>query len=167
MHAIVLQARPGRRLSGISGLLASGVLAAATLATAAPDARAQTPQKLPTVELAAGMHLIKAEVARTPRQQQIGLMWRTSMGTNEGMLFAFDQPNRQCFWMRNTLIPLSIAFIEDNGTIVNIDEMKPQTESNHCSDKPVRYVLEMNTGWFHKRGIKAGSRLSGPPFTTP
>lgn len=124
-------------------------------------------QRLPTIPLGAGMYNIKVEVAQTPEQQQIGLMHRTSMGTNEGMLFAFERAGQQCFWMKNTLIPLAIAFVADDGTVVNLDEMKPQTLESHCSAKPVRYVLEMNTGWFTKRGIKAGSKLRGEPFGTP
>ncbi|MFT3857144.1 MAG: DUF192 domain-containing protein [Aquabacterium sp.] len=122
------------------------------------------PQRLPVVPLGAGMHIIKAEVARTPREHEIGLMFRESMGLNEGMLFIFPQAAPQCFWMKNTLIPLSVAFIGDDGAIVNVDEMKPQTLDTHCSTKPVRFVLEMNTGWFAKHGLKAGSQLTGAPF---
>jgi uncharacterized membrane protein (UPF0127 family) len=125
----------------------------------------QGPQpRLPTVQLQAGMHNIVAEVARTPEQQQIGMMMRTEMATHEGMLFVFDDVSPRCFWMKNTLLPLSIAFIEDDGTIVNIAEMKPRSEASHCSEKPVRYALEMNQGWFSKRAIKPGFRLKGPPF---
>jgi uncharacterized membrane protein (UPF0127 family) len=124
-------------------------------------------QHLPTVVLGAGMHNIKAEVAETPQEHEIGLMHRTSMGSNEGMIFVFDRPGQQCFWMKNTLIPLAVAFVADDGTIVNLDEMKPQTLDPHCSTKQVRFVLEMNTGWFTKRGIKAGSKLTGEPFGTP
>lgn len=123
------------------------------------------PQRLPTVSLRAGMHLIKAEVALTPEQHQTGLMHRTSMGSNEGMLFVFDRPGTQCFWMKNTLIPLQVAFIEDDGTIVNLAEMKPKSLDSHCSAKPVRFVLEMNKGWFTKRGAHPGSKLKGDPFT--
>ena len=83
-------------------------------------------------------------------------MFRTAMPANDGMLFVFEQPGQQCFWMKNTLIPLSVAFIADDGSVVNIDDMKPQTLDSHCSAKPVRFVLEMNEGWFAKRGIKAG-----------
>ena len=120
---------------------------------------AQTgPQKLPTTQLTAGMHLIRAEVADDDSERQIGLMHRPSMGANDGMLFVFEQPGVQCFWMRNTLIPLSAAFIDDRGGIVNIEDMKPQTDDSHCSKKPVRFVLEMNKGWFDKRGLKAGQR---------
>ncbi|MFZ4650126.1 MAG: DUF192 domain-containing protein [Rubrivivax sp.] len=110
------------------------------------------------------MHNIVAEVARTPQQQQIGMMMRTKMEQHEGMLFVFDEIGPRCFWMRNTLLPLSIAYIADDGTIVNIAEMQPQSDASHCSDKPVRFALEMNQGWFAKRGIKAGMRLRGTPF---
>ncbi len=122
------------------------------------------PQKLPSVTLNAGMHNIQAELAQTPDERSIGLMFRKSMGANEGMLFAFEQPAKQCFWMKNTLLPLSIAFVSADGTVVNIDDMKPQTLDSHCSVKEVPFVLEMNAGWFAKRGIKAGFKLKGPPF---
>ena len=125
----------------------------------------QGPQpRLPTVQLQAGMHNIVAELAQTPQQQQIGMMMRTEMATHEGMLFVFDDVAPRCFWMKNTLLPLSIAFIEDDGTVVNIAEMKPRSEASHCSEKPVRYALEMNQGWFSKRAIKPGFRLKGSPF---
>ncbi len=126
---------------------------------------AQEPQTtLPRVKLAAGMHQIDTQVAATPEQRSTGLMHRTTMPQHEGMLFVFEAPTKQCFWMKNTLLPLDIAFVADDGTIVNIDQMKPQTLDSHCSDKPVRYVLEMNHGWFAKKGIKAGFRLTGKPF---
>jgi len=145
--------------------LLSRALGAAALTFVGALAAAQdAPQKLPAIALNAGMHVIQAELARTPREREIGLMFRTQMGPNEGMLFAFDQPGQQCFWMKNTLLPLAIAFVADDGSIVNIDTMKPQTLDSHCSDKPVRFVLEMNQGWFDKRGIKAGFRLKGAPF---
>lgn len=128
---------------------------------------AQEPQTdLPRVKLSAGMHLIDAQVAQTPGQQEVGLMFREQMPQNEGMLFVFERPSEQCFWMRNTLIPLTAAFIGDDGTLVNLEDMKPKTLESHCSSKPVRYVLEMNQGWFARKGIKAGFKLSGPPFQT-
>lgn len=133
----------------------------------APVLAQPSPQRLPTISLSAGMHLIKAEVALTPEQHQIGLMHRTQMATNEGMLFVFDRPGQQCFWMKNTLIPLQIAFVADDGTVVNLAEMTPKSLDSHCSIRPVRFVLEMNTGWFTKRGIQAGGRLRGEPFGTP
>ena len=120
--------------------------------------------QLPRVTLTAGMHLIQAQVAATPEQQATGLMHRKEMPTSEGMLFIFERPTRQCFWMKNTMLPLTAAFVADDGTIVNLADMKPQTTDSHCSAQPVRYVLEMNQGWFAKRGLKAGSRLGGPVF---
>jgi uncharacterized protein len=122
------------------------------------------PQKLPAIKLSAGMHVIQAELAQTPEERSTGLMFRKAMATNEGMLFAFEEPGQQCFWMKNTLLPLSVAFIADDGSVVNIENMKPQTLDSHCSTKPVRFVLEMNEGWFAKRGIKPGMKLQGAPF---
>jgi uncharacterized membrane protein (UPF0127 family) len=134
------------------------------LATFAASAQDGPQPKLPTVPLTAGMHVIQAEVAQTPTQQMIGMMYRRSMGTNEGMLFVYDEPQRLCFWMRNTLIPLTIAFIADDGRIVHTADMKPLDETSHCTPEPVRFALEMNQGWFAKRGIKKGDRLRGAPF---
>ncbi|MEY3944675.1 MAG: hypothetical protein RIS04_1292 [Pseudomonadota bacterium] len=119
---------------------------------------------LPRAQLQAGMHLIQVQVASTGRQREIGLMWRKEMPVQEGMLFVFEQPAGQCFWMRNTLIPLTAAFIADDGTIVNLADMQPQNDTSHCSGQPVRFVLEMNQGWFTKRGIRAGQKISGPFF---
>ncbi len=143
-------------------------LAALLLATALPAALAQDPQMdLPRVKLAAGMHQIDAQVAANNAQRATGLMHRKEMPQHEGMLFVFEQASVQCFWMKNTLLPLSAAFVADDGTIVNIEDMKPQTTDSHCSQKPVRYVLEMNQGWFAKKGIKPGARLAGRPFKSP
>ena len=129
-------------------------------------ALAQAPQlDLPRTKLAAGMHQIDAQIARTPEQRMTGLMHRKEMPQHEGMLFVFEQPSQQCFWMKNTLLPLSIAFVSDDGTIVNVDEMQAQTLESHCSHKAVRYVLEMNKGWFSKRGIKPGMKLAGDIFS--
>ena len=110
------------------------------------------------------MHLIQAQVAATPEQRSTGLMFRTEMPVNEGMLFVFEQASQQCFWMKNTLIPLTAAFVADDGTLVNLVDMKPQSLDSHCSTAPVRYVLEMNQGWFAKRGIKAGYKLKASVF---
>jgi uncharacterized membrane protein (UPF0127 family) len=118
-------------------------------------------QQLPRTELSAGMHLIRAEVADNFVARMQGLMHRTSMGANEGMLFVFDEPGIQCMWMKNTLIPLSVAYLADDGTIVNIEDMKPQTEDSHCTRKPVRFALEMNQGWFASKGLKSGAKLRG------
>jgi uncharacterized membrane protein (UPF0127 family) len=114
--------------------------------------------------LSAGMHQIEVQLATTPAQRQTGLMFRKDMPQGEGMLFIFEEPAQQCFWMKNTLLPLTAAFVADDGTIVNLADMKPQTTDSHCSEKPVRYVLEMNVGWFAKKGIKPGSRLRGQVF---
>jgi len=119
---------------------------------------------LPRTKLSAGMYLIDTQVAATPAQREIGLMHRSAMPQGEGMLFVFERPGEQCFWMKNTLLPLTAAFVADDGTIVNLEDMKPQTLDSHCSKKPVRYVLEMNQGWFEKKGIKAGIKLGGAPF---
>jgi uncharacterized protein len=127
-------------------------------------AQEQPQMNLPRVKLGAGMYQIDAQVAQTPDQRMTGLMFRREMPQYEGMLFVFEQASPQCFWMKNTLLPLTAAFVADDGTIVNLADMKPQTEDSHCSAKPVRYVLEMNQGWFARRGIKAGSKLTGAPF---
>lgn len=122
---------------------------------------------LPRVTLSAGIHQVDAQVAQTPEQRATGLMFRREMPQPEGMLFVFEQASVQCFWMKNTLLPLTAAFVSDDGTIVNLADMKPQTTDSHCSAKPVRFVLEMNQGWFAKKGIKPGSRLRGAPFGPP
>ena len=140
-------------------------LTALTLSVAAALCLAQEPQTdLPRVRLAAGMYQIDAQVAMSPDQRETGLMYRKQMPQQEGMLFVFEQPGVQCFWMKNTLLPLTAAFVGDDGEIVNLADMKPQTTDSHCSARPVRYVLEMNQGWFAKKGIKAGSKLAGEPF---
>lgn len=141
-------------------------VSAAVVGLWAGSAAAQTgPQpRLQTVPLTAGMHVIQAELAVTPEQQQVGMMFRRSMGTNEAMLFVDTSPGIRCFWMRNTLLPLSIAFIADDGSIVNIAEMQPRSDESHCSAKPVRFALEMNKSWFAKRGLQAGSRIRGGPI---
>lgn len=137
-----------------------------TLLLAANVVHAQdTPQtQLQRTRLSAGIHQIDAQVAASSEEHQIGLMFRKEMPQHEGMLFVFENPSRLCFWMKNTLIPLTAAFIADDGAIVNLVDMKPHSLESHCAAKPVRYVLEMNKGWFAKRGLRAGSKLSGGPF---
>ena len=154
--------RPWARAALLAAWL--GCAIGAALLSTAPAQAQSGPQSLPTTPLTAGIHVIKAMVAKSPEERSTGLMFRAEMGTNEGMLFVFDDPAQQCFWMKNTLLPLSAAFVADDGTVVNIEDMKPQTLDSHCSKAPVRFVLEMNQGWFAKRGIKAGSKLSGAPF---
>ncbi|WP_310385970.1 DUF192 domain-containing protein [Roseateles sp.] len=156
--------RPGglsRHIHSATSLLI--LLGAAVFSSQLATAQ-ERPQSLPTIALGAGMHVIRAEVAQSPEQRATGLMNRPSMAANDGMLFVFEEAMPQCFWMKNTLLPLSIAFIADDGSVVNIAEMKPQSLDSHCSTKPVRYALEMNQGWFAKRGIKAGSKLTGRPW---
>ena len=142
----------------IAVLFLSGLLGATCAAQDAPQLSLQR------TTLNAGMHQIVAQVAATPEQRAVGLMFRKEMAAHEGMLFIFEQPGQQCFWMKNTLLPLTAAFVADDGEIVNLADMKPQTTDSHCSTKPVRYVLEMNQGWFGKKGIKAGFRLGGRIF---
>ena len=131
----------------------------------AASAQAQQAQlHLPRTELRAGMYRIDAQVAQHFHERQIGLMHRTSMPAHEGMLFIFEHAGIQCFWMKNTLIPLTAAFISDDGRIVNLADMQPLDENSHCSREPVRYVLEMNQGWFQSKNIQSGSRIIGHPF---
>ena len=144
--------------------LAHLIAVATILAPLGASAQDGPQLNLQRVKLSAGMNVIDAQLALTPEQRQIGLMLRKEMPQHEGMLFVFEQPAQQCFWMKNTLLPLTAAFVADDGTIVNLANMKPQTTDSHCSAQPVRYVLEMNRGWFDKKGIKAGARLGGPPF---
>jgi uncharacterized membrane protein (UPF0127 family) len=153
-------------MSFIKPTLARLAAVSFSLLVAASGAVAQRgPQpRLPTVQLTAGMHLIHAELAVTPEQQATGMMFRREMGANEGMLFVNEDSGKRCFWMHNTLIPLTIAFLADDGTIVNLADMQPQSDASHCSAAPVRYALEMRQGWFAQRGLKAGLRLRGAPF---
>jgi uncharacterized membrane protein (UPF0127 family) len=117
--------------------------------------------ELPVVQLKAGMHLIRAEVAADYATRGRGLMFRKSLGQNAGMLFIFDQPAIHCMWMKNTYIPLSVAFVDDKGEIINIANMEPQNEQSHCATRPALYALEMAQGWFAQRGIKSGAKLGG------
>jgi uncharacterized membrane protein (UPF0127 family) len=142
----------------ISSLIVAALLPSTTNAEGVPQTQ------LPRTTLNAGMHLLQVQLAQDFEQRQIGLMWRKEMPQNEGMLFIFEQPAVQCFWMRNTYLPLTAAFVADDGTIVNLADMKPLNDSSHCSNKPVRFVLEMNQGWFAKRNIQAGYKLTGPVF---
>jgi len=137
-----------------------------TLLFLAGTAHAQTgPQaRLLTADLVAGMHVIRAELAVTSTQQATGMMWRTEMQGNEGMLFVNQDDQVRCFWMKNTLVPLTIAYLTADGTIINLADMQPRDEQTHCSARPARFALEMRQGWFAKRGIEAGFKLRGKPF---
>lgn len=147
---------------GLRALFSTLPLLVACGAACAQDGR-QPP--LPAIALMAGDHAISAEVARSGHEREIGLMFRASLAPDEGMLFVFGDPQRQCFWMHNTLIPLAAAFVADDGRIINIVEMAPNTDDSHCSTREVRFVLEMNGGWFAKHGIAAGAYITGEPFT--
>jgi uncharacterized membrane protein (UPF0127 family) len=139
-------------------------LGASALLFASACACAQT-TRMSVIDLSAGMHLIKAELADSDAEREQGLMYREKMAANAGMVFVWDQPNGQCMWMKNTLLPLSVAFIDAEGRIVNIEDMQPQTLQSHCSSKatPVKYALEMNLGWFKQKNIKPGMKIIGLP----
>ena len=122
-------------------------------------AHAETP--LREIALSINGHQLTAEVAATDSSRTTGLMHRRMMPENRGMLFVFAHPQPQSFWMMNTYLPLSIAYVDEHGVIVNITDMKPLTTAPHPSAKPAKYALEMNQGWFAKRGIKAGTRIDG------
>jgi hypothetical protein len=158
LHPLSRPRRSSQRRWSLAGGVAGLLLLTAGHAQTGPQPR------LPTVDLRAGMHTIKAELAVTPEQQMTGMMFRKQMSGNEGMLFVNEERSQRCFWMKNTLVPLTIAFIGDDGTIVNLADMQPHDERSHCSKAEVRFALEMPQGWFDKRGIKAGFRLAGPPF---
>lgn len=111
--------------------------------------------------LSTGIHRIEAEVAHTREQRMQGLMHRKSMPSHRGMLFVFDAPSHQCMWMKNTLLPLSVAFLDERGRIINVEEMQPLSEVSHCSNRATKYALEMNAGWFQQRGLGEGTRING------
>jgi uncharacterized membrane protein (UPF0127 family) len=126
-----------------------------------PGASAQDSVRLPSVTLTINGQKVVAEVASTPDQRATGLMNRFSLQQDHGMLFVFERPEPLSFWMKNTYIPLSIAFLDTNGRILNIEDMAPQTEATHWSRGAALYALEMRKGWFLERGIKAGDRVDG------
>lgn len=133
------------------------VAAALVLALAAAPALARAP----VIRLTAGMHVVHAEVAADYATRAQGLMYRKSLASNAGMLFVFDEAARHCMWMKNTLIPLSVAFLDERGAIINIEEMQPQSEEPHCASAPARFALEMDRGWFSQRGFRAGLKIGG------
>lgn len=119
------------------------------------------PTEFSVTSLQAGMHVIQAEVADDNPKRMQGLMYRRDLPGNRGMVFVFDRADAHCMWMKNTLIPLSVAFLDDSGRILNIADMQPQSEVNHCARGAARYALEMAQGWFSKRGIREGDRING------
>ena len=138
----------------------AAVLAAISLAGAADS-------PLPRIELKAGPHRFDVEVATTPPQRARGLMGRTQLADGTGMLFVFEHANRHCFRMKDTTLPLSVAFLADDGTVVGIADMQPQTTDLHCAEVPVRYALEVRQGGFLSRDIRPGTRFSGGPLGSP
>ena len=120
---------------------------------------------LPTMVLTIGDYKLTAEVVVTPEQRATGLMNRFSLKPDHGMLFVFERAEPLAFWMKNTFIPLSIAFIGADGRIINIDDMKPQTEDTHWSKGPALYALEMRKGWFAEKGIGPGAVVKGIPVS--
>ena len=135
----------------------------ATVAGLSLCALAQEPQKFDVISLTAGINVIKAEVAAAPAQRERGLMLREKMAPNDGMVFVFEGPAEVCMWMKDTILPLSVAFIDGTGKIINIEDMQPQTLESHCAKKLVRYALEMNLGWFKQKNIKPGTVIGGLP----
>jgi uncharacterized protein len=131
-----------------------------TLLTTAIHAQTAT---LPIKPLTVGAHAVQAEIAANPSDRQQGLMFRTTMPANHGMLFAFDESAAHCFWMKNTPLPLTIGFIDAAGTLINTVDMAPFNEASHCPTKPALYALEMNQGWFAKHHIKPGTKITGLP----
>lgn len=128
---------------------------------AAPPAWGQ--MLLPFAELTVGQRTVQAEIARTPEARRRGLMERRSLAPNHGMLFVFDEDDRHCFWMKDTPLPLSIAFIDAQGRIVSIQDMQPHQLQTHCPPQPVRYALEMAQGWFLHAGVLVGDTASPLP----
>lgn len=116
---------------------------------------------MPQVELTIHKHALSAEVASNDADRMQGLMHRRMLPENRGMLFVFQNLAYHGMWMMNTYVPLSVAFIDDAGIIINIEDMQPHTRDSHSAKKPARYALEMNLGWFHKRGIKPGMKIEG------
>jgi hypothetical protein len=141
--------------------LALRFLAAALIFTVAAPAFAETRLRASTLSI--GPHRLKVEVARTDPDRARGLMFREKMGRDEGMLFIFDEPAYHSMWMKNTLIPLSVAFVDAGGTILNILDMEPHSEESHMSAGPSIYAIETNRGWFAAKKIKAGDKVTGLP----
>ncbi|MBP6564529.1 MAG: DUF192 domain-containing protein [Burkholderiales bacterium] len=142
-------------------VLALAALLASMSASAQPaDGK---PQSLPITTIKVGPHPVAAEVAATPDQRTIGLMYRFSLPADHGMLFVFPEPQPLSFWMRNTYIPLSIAYIDVEGRILNVVEMAPRSDATHPSRGEALYALEMRKGWFADKGVGPGTRVTGLP----
>lgn len=147
--------------TGKQPVKATGKQAAASSKKQVANKKTVPPMRVTTLK--AGGKSIKVEVATTEAEHERGLMYRKSLPADSGMLFDFKGPAKTCMWMKDTYIPLSVAFIDVNGKVVNIEEMKAQTTTSHCSKNWIRYALEMNAKWFSRHGIKPGSRITGLP----
>jgi uncharacterized membrane protein (UPF0127 family) len=137
------------------------ILAAGLAATVSFGALAEPAVRTTTVKV--GPHPLKVEVVANDADRGRGLMHRKSLGRNDGMLFIFDEQGYHSMWMKNTLIPLSVAFIDAQGTILNVLDMEPQTEDVHMSAGPSIYAIEVNKGWFAEKKVKAGDKVTGIP----
>ncbi|MFC0659692.1 DUF192 domain-containing protein [Eoetvoesiella caeni] len=144
-------------LNAVAGLAA--VLAVSLI----PHVAGAQAMLLPTVDISVDGHAVNAEIAATEASRAHGLMNRKSLPPDHGMIFVFERTDMHCFWMKNTPLPLSIAFIDDDGTIANIADMQPFDETSHCPVRPVRYALEMAQGWFKSHSIEAPAKVSGLP----
>ena len=158
------------RKAGVLPLFAKRLSIAAPIAIAlavgfvssAGGALAQNSQ-LQTIVLYAGMHRLTAELAIKPAHRAKGLMGRKSLAEHRGMLFVFGRADTHCFWMENTFVPLSIAFLRDDGSIVNVRDMEPLKRDQHCAAEPVRLALEVNQGWFDERNLGPDMVIRGLP----
>jgi uncharacterized membrane protein (UPF0127 family) len=139
----------------------AGWVLACALAVAAFEAGAL--ERFQSTQVKVGTHPIKVELAQSEPQRMQGLMYREKLGANDGMLFVFDAPEYQSMWMKNTLIPLSVAFLAPDGTILNVEDMEPETLDPHMSAGPALYAIETNKGWFTAHGLKAGDKATGLP----
>lgn len=135
-----------------SAMIAGAIMAIAMTVQAA---------SLPIIRLSLGSGTLDVEVASNKAQRSLGLMNRPSMPETRGMLFVYPAPAYFCMWMKNTKLPLSVAFIDAQGQVINIEDMVPQTETNHCTQRNATYALEANRGWFVKHGVVPGSQVLG------
>jgi uncharacterized membrane protein (UPF0127 family) len=140
----------------------SGVPNAGTRAAAVSvaDEPVRPNPRLPTMQLWVGTNVLTAEIARTPGQIQTGMMFRPAIGENEGMLFVFAQPRAVAFWMKNVTVPLSCAYMDPEGRILEIHDLEPGDENSvHSATGRIQYVLEASRGWFERHRVKTGMQL--------
>lgn len=155
---------PSTSIAGLRLGPAFYFLLACLIAFAIPHGKVNArTEQLPVQELVVDSHRIRAEIAATPKTRNQGLMHRESLPQDTGMLFVFEEAGQPCFWMKNTVVPLSIAFIDPSGYIVNIADMEPLDLSSHCPAAPILYALEMEQGWFGSKEIRAGARVEHLP----